>query len=253
MKSLTLTTLTTPKVRESIVGHTFGLQGHTVVTESKEEKKVSLPEEEAVIVCSIPKLLLPFISSTSKSGGAKEWMIPIPYAANLSTSGSGFISAAVLPVSATAVSSFTSLAALFDEFFIEAMEIHYQPQTRYQVLPSTTTSEHNGTPLGIASQYLDVVAYTNINQMPANPTFKFAHSSSPFRYVWKNNVKRSSAVSTEPDATHPSLSWVRTNATPAQYYGGAVNIIGSATSAMHASTVVGVVAVRYVAWFRAKS
>jgi glutathione peroxidase-family protein len=180
-------------------------------------------------------------------------MIPVPYAANLATNGSGLISASVLGSSCPAATTFTSLATLFDEFFIESFKVFYQPSTRYQVVPSTTSSEFNGTPLGCASLFFDLTAYTNINQMPANPTFKFYHSSDPWEYTWVNNVKRKSAVSEEPDATHNSLSWVRTNATPAQYYGGAVSILGSASSAMHVSTTVGIIAVRYNVWFRSKS
>ncbi len=216
--------------------------------ESKDEKL----EEDYSLTISVPKVLSLGKPSVS-SGGKTEYHIPMSYAANLSTSGSGLISAAVLPVSVTATTYFASLATVFDEFFVESMEICYQPMTRYQVLPNTSSSEFNGTPLGVASLYLDSTTYTNINQMPGNPTFKFFHSSSPWKYTWKNNVKRSSAVSVEPDATHPTLSWCRTNATPAQYYGGAVPIIGSATSAMHASTIVGIVAVRYHVWFRARS
>jgi hypothetical protein len=217
--------------------------------ETKEEKK----EDEYQVVLSQPTISLSSFKMFSGKGGKKEWMIPIPYAANLLTNGSGLISAAVLPASIAATSYFVSLATLFDEFFIESLSVHYQPQTRYQVLPSTTSTEFNGTPLGIASIFLDSSTYTNINQMPANPTFKFHHTSSPFSYKWANNVKRSSAVSEEPDATHASLSWVRTNATPAQYYGGAVVLLGSASSAMHASTTVGILAVRANVWFRAKS
>ncbi len=219
-------------------------------TDSKEEKVF---EEEYTVVSapSIPKYLLPFISRDT--GGAKEWMIPVPYAANLTTNGSGLIAAALTVSSVAAASSFTSLAALFDEFYVEKLDVKYQPATRYQVLPSTTTSEFNGTALGLASTYLDTVAYTNINQMPANPTFKFVHTSSPFTFVWRNNVKRKSAVSVETSSSLPSLSWVRTNASTAQYYGGTVQIIGSASSAMHASTVVGVICFRADCWFRSKA
>ncbi len=247
-----LMSISTPKVRESIVGYTSELQSLRVGSESKEEKKLTTYDDDSVVVTAIPKLILPFISKSS-SGGRREWMIPIPFAANLATGVSGLISSAVTMASATATTYFVSLATLFDEFFIESAHVMYQPSTRYQVLPSTSSSEFNGTPLGLASTFIDTIPYTNINQMPANPTFRFKHSSSPFTFVWKNNVKRSSAVSEEPDSTHNSISWVRTNATPAQYYGGTVAILGSASSAMHATTVVGIVAVKYEVWFRAKN
>ena len=220
-------------------------------TEGKEEKK---EEDYSIIPLSTPKLVsLRPLKTVTGSSGDRQLLIPLSFAANLSTNGSGFISASVLPSSIPATTGFTSLAAVFDEFFIESMEIHYQPMTRYQVLPNTTSTEFNGTALGLASLYLDATAYTNINQMPGNPSFKFCHTSSPFKYTWKNNVSRKSAVSEEPDSSHASLAWVRTNATPAQYYGGAVTVLGSASSAMHASTVVGIVAVRYNVWFRSKS
>lgn len=251
IKSPTVKSVTT--VRESILGSSSSGALRDLVgprPESKEEK-----EKEDFEVCTlapvVPRFLMPFISKSK--GGAKEWLIPIPFAANLASNGSGFVSAAVLMSSCAAASAFTSLATIFDEFFIESAKIHYQPVTRYQVLPSTSSSEFNGTPLGCASLYMDLTPYTNINQMPANPTFQFHHTSDPFIYTWRNNVKRESAVSEEPDSTHNSLSWVRTNATPAQYYGGAVSLIGSASSAVHASTTLGIVAVRYKCWFRSKS
>ncbi len=186
-------------------------------------------------------------------GGAKAWCIPIAYAANMTTSGSGFINATLPVATVAATSYFTSLATLFDEFYVERMDVMFQPQTRYQSLPSTTSTEYHGTPLGVASMFEDTTVYTNINQMASNPTFQFSHSSSPFSYSWVNNVARSKAMSSEPTSTQAALGWVRTNATPAQYYGGLVQFIGSATYAMHASINAGIIAVRYKVWFRAKS
>ncbi len=226
-----------------------------VLRESKEEKKELKVEDETLVLLSSPLRAVTLGLGKPRMGstGAKEWLIPIPFAANLTTSGSGLINAAVTIASAAAATQFTSCASVFDEFFVESAEVFYQPMTRYQVLPSTTSTEFNGTALGLASLYLDTVPYTNINQMPANPSFKFVHTSSPWKYTWRNNVKRSSATSEEPDSSHSSLMWVRTNATPSQYYGGVVSILGSASAAMHASTIVGIIAVRFNVWFRAKA
>jgi len=233
--------------------------------ESKEEKKELIPvplvrtdrdeeaEVEILVNPTLKSITLGLGKPTAGKDGKKQWMVPISYAANLATNGGGLVAASVTISSVAAASVFTSLATIFDEFFVESAETFYQPMTRYQTLPSTTSTEFNGTALGLASLYVDSVAYTNINQMVANPSFKFVHSSSPWKYTWRNNVKRSSAVSEEPDSSHPSCAWVRTNATPAQYYGGYVNIIGSASSTMHASTTLGVLAVRFNTWFRAKS
>ncbi len=222
--------------------------------ETKEEK---LEVEEYSLFTPLSKeaslSVVKPVKLVSTSGGAREWYIPIGSATNLSTNGSGLISAALSVSTVAALSNFTSLATMFDEFFVESVDIWYQPQTRYQVLPSTSSTEFNGTPLGIASLFLDTSSYTNINQMPANPTFALAHTSSPFKYTWRNNVKRKTATSVEPTSTQASLGWVRTNATPAQYYGGTVQFVGSASSAMHASTVCGVIAYKFNVWFRAKA
>ncbi len=222
-----------------------------VVVDSKEEKK----EDDTVdIALPLPKdLLSTLMLKPVGSGGDKCWKIPISGAANLSTSGSGFINAALTMAGVAATSYFVSLATLFDEFYIESCDIYYQPTTRYQTLPSSASTDFNGTPLGIASLFLDSSSYTNINQMPSNPTFKFAHTSSPFTYTWRNNVKRKEAMSSEPTSTQAALGWVRTNATPAQYYGGTVQFIGSTSSAMRISTAVGILAYRWNVWFRAKA
>lgn len=222
-----------------------------LVVDSKEEKKDDDPVD---ISLPLPRdLLSTLMLKPSVSGGDKCWKIPIGGAANLSTNGSGLISSALTMAGVSATSYFTSLATLFDEFYIESCTIQYQPSTRYQTLPSSASTDFNGTPLGIASLFLDTSSYTNINQMPANPTFKFKHTSSPFTYVWKNNVRRSEAMSSEPTSTQAALGWVRTNATPSQYYGGTVQFIGSASSAMRVSTVVGILAYRWDVWFRAKA
>lgn len=186
-------------------------------------------------------------------GGGKEWSVPIAGAANLVTSGSGFINATFAVASVAATSYFVSLATLFDEFYVESVDIWYQPFTRYQVLPSTSSTEGNGSAVGVASLFLDTTVYTNLSQMPSNPTFELHHSSSPFKYKWKNNVTRKKAMSSEPTSTQAALGWVRTNATPAQYYGGLVQLLGTTTYAMHASTGVGVLAYRFNTFFRAKA
>lgn len=134
-----------------------------------------------------------------------------PYRCNLGYHSTIATSAAGLtnnqwPVSAISSSSeWGSIDVLFNEVFIHSMTFKFYPRNRLdgsfaftpagQTAPviettgaSTTTTIWNAG-LIMVSMFAGSGSYGNSSGMVANPNHKTAHTSKPFKYVWRNNVR----------------------------------------------------------------
>jgi hypothetical protein len=123
---------------------------------------------------------------------------------NIPTSASGTLNFSLFVSGISAVSEWSSIDALFDEFFIHSLTLHYKP---YNMLGSlhepnggptgnsigvTTTSSTTrvfNTGAGIVSLFTGAGVYSSFASMLPNPTLRQPHLSKEWKYAWRNNVR----------------------------------------------------------------
>jgi len=176
-----------------------------------------------------------------------------------SGAGSGYINSSAAINNVTALAEFTSLATLFDEFFVLRMKIQYMPFSRYQApLTFGLGSEQSNIPIGMASLHHGQTAYTagGLGTMANNSTFMVATTGDPWEYTWKNVEKpdEGTLVTSSTSTATPSQGWCLTAATPAAAYTGFVQFLSTNTGqALPASTPVGQLFCYFYCLFRTRS
>jgi hypothetical protein len=122
------------------------------------------------------------------------------YHNNLSTNGSGVLNSVVNVSSITSVIEWATLVALFDEVFVHSMTMRYYPFNMDGTTPfasAAVASQAVETTLsggiGVANCGLIMACFmsaagtlTTASALIANPNHKLAHSSKPWKYVWRN-------------------------------------------------------------------
>lgn len=162
----------------------------------------------------------------------------VSLAQNLSTSNSGVLNFQFPVGNISTCTEWTSIDALFDEFFVHELAVHYNPVNRMvssgygaassAVLgleTSATGSATQATNAGLlaVSLFGGSGYYSGAAGMSNNPTRAYYHSSEPWIYRWRNNVKfrpHGEALTT-PSATYWQ-GW--TTIASAANYGGNVQI-----------------------------
>ncbi len=167
---------------------------------------------------------------------------------------SGGVVATQLNVSSVVSSvEWSVIDQLFDEIFIHSMTVNYQPHNlggigvngsagtgaRENVNTTSNTTSPLSVGLIMASYFGNVGAPATAAAMTANPNRKIAHSGSPWRYVWRNNVRYDPrGISLDP--TSSALGWTGwTEITNANLVGGFMYIraladivVGNASAAV---------------------
>jgi hypothetical protein len=119
------------------------------------------------------------------------------------TSALGAINELLLNTSLSGVSQWSSVILLFDQFFIHSMTVRFMPRNVMGggwgsgvAANAVTTAPTGGTNVSIENAALQMVAlfgtntgYTSAAAMVNNPNLKVTHSSRPWSYVWRNNVR----------------------------------------------------------------
>ncbi len=128
----------------------------------------------------------------------------VSVAALWGTNGSGVVNLQVPVSNISTAAEWTSIDALFDEFFVHSMKLRFFPANRNvssgfatsttaapQLLTSTTAfpSYATNTGLVLCSLFNGSGYYSGAAGMSNNPSKAFHHSSEPFTYTWRNNVK----------------------------------------------------------------
>jgi len=130
----------------------------------------------------------------------------------------------------TILGEFINWAALFDEFFVHKMALHYIPFDRYQVLDGVTIgTQHTSTPLVAVPLFHGVATYGSMVGSLENELSQPFSSADPFRITWLNaeDPRTKMLVNPSTSVAGPTQGWCLTQATPASAYTGQVQFISS--------------------------
>jgi F0F1-type ATP synthase membrane subunit c/vacuolar-type H+-ATPase subunit K len=239
----------------------------TPLSAVREEKKT--PPEELVLVpsASSPVELCPDLSvgppklvrddayspilSSMKSSLAKELKVRLGTAISLTASGAGFVNAVISVSTVSSVSEFANWATLFGEFFVQSMEVSYQPQSIYGTWPALAQGA-TGQPLAVLSLHHGIAAPSTITAAAENPSLKYAHTGVPWKYKWRNIEKRTSTVVPHPVATSATAvqAWCLSDSTSSSGYTGQMQFISPLVLGCGAAQPLGTFIVTYEVYFR---
>lgn len=128
----------------------------------------------------------------------------IGYFSAMTTNASGVVNLIQNVSSISSAGEWGVVDSLFDEFFIHAMTLHFQPVNLLSggwatfsgstapvlwTTGTTQTGTENNCGIVLASLFNGAASYTTANGMVAVPNRKFAHSGRPWKYAWRNNQR----------------------------------------------------------------
>lgn len=126
----------------------------------------------------------------------------LPLQGTLQTSAAGLLNLVLSNASISSASEWSSIDALFDEFFVHSFTIHFLPQnilgggvgssnTAGEVGGITTTAntQVNNVGMLVCCLFNGAANYGSASAMAANSTVAIKHSSSRWKYAWRNNVR----------------------------------------------------------------
>jgi len=255
-----------------VVGGVLRTYAISPENEKKEEKKIVLrdqpePDYES-LVYEVPrtaeskrlKLSRPIkvgsMKSPSMSKLGQIYRMVLGSSSTLQSSGGGFITQTYAVSLVAGTSDFTSLANIFDEFFVEKMHLHYQPASRYNVLTGGTAgTNEQSLPLGVISLFHDTGVFSTIADMASAVGFKYHNSSDPFKHTWVNNedYKTGVVVTDSTSATTPSQGWCLTSTTPASNYAGLVQCLSPTISGLPGTAYLGTIVLKWDVLYRQRS
>jgi len=187
--------------------------------------------------------------------GESPYRITLGTALDMSSNGIGIVNSAIFVSGLASVPEFTSLSAIFDQFFVHGLRVEWRPVARYQGPVSWTPSPTvaiNNRPIGVASLQHSQAAYTSLTNMTNNFKFEYHSTGDPFTYTWMNieDASQRTVVSVT-GQTLPFQSWGPT-ANVANVTGGIQFLSQSAPPALPTSQVLGTFAVHYDISFRVR-
>jgi hypothetical protein len=183
--------------------------------------------------------------------GQYEYAFKLNTMLNMSSSGTGAVNSIISVNSLASNSQFASLATVFNEFFVEAMDLHWMPVSKYNgPLSFTNTTMVANLPLGVTSLQHTQPTYTSLQNMSNSYYFKYHNTGEQFSHTWRNVEKHDSPVVGTEDGTGPQQQCWATVASVAGYTGTVQFISQPAPPALPVSAVLGTFYVTYHIRFR---
>jgi len=169
----------------------------------------------------------------------------------MGSSGGGVVNSAAFSSGIASVTEFSSFSAIFDEFYIGAVNYHWMPASRYLGpigFVATTYTTASNVPLGVADLQHSQAAYSTIVAMTNN--FRYMHTTTgdPFTYLWKNTEPMTSTVVDVTGQTVPFQGWGPCS--NVAYCTGGVQFLSNTTPTLPSSQILGTFHVTYQVYFR---
>jgi hypothetical protein len=173
----------------------------------------------------------------------------------LPLSAAGFVNATIAVSTLSSVTEFSSWAALFREFFVKSMTVHYYPQSRYQGpigFVNTTLTQAAGQPMLVLPYHHGVTVPSTTAAAAENLDVKHHSTFDPFKMAWKNIEKPNEGTLVSPvtGTATPTQGWCLSDSTSSSAYTGGLLFISQGTTGSVSSAVVGQFLVRYKVLFR---
>lgn len=164
-----------------------------------------------------------------KMGGkaGRTYRTRLGYIGAITTNSTGAINAAVNCSTLNTTSEFSSIAGIFDEYFIHSFKVLYEPFNQFfgpaVVEPAPFTSWSSGLLIG-APLYHGAASYLSASSMINNIDFKTLHTGRRWTMVWTNNENPKSGVvvAASTSSSTPTQGWCPTTGTPSGFYTGAL-------------------------------
>ena len=155
----------------------------------------------------------------------KVYPFRISTALNMSSSAGGIINSTINAQAVQSIADYTSLSAIFEEFFITRFDVTWQPVSQYQFpltgLPDGKTVAN--LPVGCANLLNAAPVYSSMASMTNNFHYKHVNSGRPFSYSWINDQSPKGGILSTSSTTQ---MWCST--TSGQTYTGAVQFMSQA-------------------------
>lgn len=224
--------------------------------EEKCEKKKDGRDEESSKPPTPPAKdpLLLLTRSLLSTGGPMR--VYLGNSASMVTTGSGSVNLNTSNSSLSSLGEWGSWAALFDEFFVLAIEIEFVPTSMFQYgIGYAAGTNLTSVPITVTSLHHGVSAYSSMATAMENATTKVRNTATPWRYTWKNVESPRSGIVISPELSGAvaTQGWCLTAATPAALYTGFVQYLGSDILGPASSTQFGRVLIRYEVLFRLRA
>jgi hypothetical protein len=158
--------------------------------------------------------------------GDKHYRLRLSTALNMSSSGAGAVNSTISVSAIQFVSDFVSLSTVFNEFFVVAMKVIWQPVSRYQYpLGGTSTLSVANLPIGKGDLQHGATAYTSLAAMADNFNMSFHNTGDPFTDTWHNTESMKESVVAE--VSGATQSWCTTG--NAANYSGMLQYLSQST------------------------
>lgn len=213
---------------------------------------VASPQTIKELQVAVPKL------GTYLFGSAKKrFPISLGTVVTLSSNASGYVNSVVAVSTVAALAEFTSLATIFDEFFVRRMHLHYVPRSQYQGnLTWAAGTEESNVAMGLINLHHGATTYTSIAAAANNLTYKHMTTGRPWSYEWVNveSINSEVVVAAETSSPVASQGWALTASAPSALYTGQTQLISpSAGTILVASKVLGDIFVKFDVVFRSRA
>jgi hypothetical protein len=211
------------------------IDGFDVITEKKENKHKAVELPSTTFIQDDPT----FVSAMQLLKGIlfkrdQPYRTRLPLQGNFPTNGSGVLNVTTANASLAGVSEWSSISALFDEYFIHGFTVHYIPYNNlgggvgYSAgatvtggIALTADTQINNAAMLVCCLFNNAPVYSSASAMAANATATIKNTSKSWTYSWRNNVrfdKRGENVTM--GSTIGYQGW--TNTSSPSSYGGAI-------------------------------
>jgi hypothetical protein len=130
--------------------------------------------------------------------GDKTYAFRLSTSLNMAASGAGLVNSVIQTLAVGSIADFTSLSAVFNEFFVTEMRVRWQPVARYTgpVGTNPIAGPSGNTPLGCSVHEHASAAYTTVALQSNNLMFSYHSTGDPFAKTWRNVESPSSKIMT---------------------------------------------------------
>jgi hypothetical protein len=185
--------------------------------------------------------------------GDRVYPFRISTVLSISSNGAGIINSVVQTSTVLpALSTFSALSTVFDEFFVKEFELSYQPVSYYNgPIGFVNTTNESSLPLGISDHQNDLATYSSISSQSNNFRFAYHNTGNSWHYKWMNTQDPSMRIVTT--VSLATQSWCTIS--NAANYTGLVQMLTPAISsaALPVSAIVGFISVQYDVLFRIRN
>lgn len=147
-------------------------------------------------------------SVLARTWGQKEFSFRISTALNMSSSAGGAINSTINVNQIQFNTDFIALSGVFNEFFVEAVRVQWEPVSMYNYpLSGAIGTNVSSLPIAATTLQHSTGAYSSMVAASENYKVEFHNSGRPFQYMWENIERPSDGTTTVTSSSGATQSW----------------------------------------------